>query len=237
MKLQPTLKRLNECNAKGLENMNLVIWTTIVILFGYMIGSLHGSKIAQWLSGVNIKEQGVKNSGASNATIVLGWKYGALVALIDIGKSFLAIVFMHYFLNDTFYSNKQIMSLLFLTGMAVTIGHNYPVWMKFNGGKGTASVIGVLFALDWKMGFVGLALLIVTTLMTDYLLVGVLFLYLTFTGYSLWFTEGIAPLLVAITLFTLAMWKHKENMVRIKGGTEPRISTVLKKKKGETSQR
>ncbi|MFX3673041.1 MAG: glycerol-3-phosphate acyltransferase [Paenisporosarcina sp.] len=217
--------------------MNLALWAIIVILFGYFIGSLHGSKMAQWLSGVNIKEQGVKNSGASNATIVLGWKYGALVALIDIGKSLLAVLFMHYCLNDTFYSNEQIMSLLFLTGMAVVIGHNYPVWMNFNGGKGTASVIGVLFALDWKMGLVGLTLLIVTTLMTDYLLVGVLFLYLTFTGYTLWFTEGFVPLLVAITLFTLAMWKHKENMVRIKGGTEPRISTVLKKKKGATSSR
>ncbi|MET1014807.1 MAG: glycerol-3-phosphate acyltransferase, partial [Paenisporosarcina sp.] len=93
------------------------------------------------------------------------------------------------------------------------------------------------FALDWKMGLVGLTLLIVTTLMTDYLLVGVLFLYLTFTGYTLWLTEGFVPLLVAITLFTLAMWEHKENIVRIKGGTEPRISKVLKKKKGATTQR
>ena len=211
--------------------MNLVLWAITVILFGYLIGSCHGSKMAQLLSGVNIKEQGVKNSGASNATILLGWKYGALVALIDIGKSLLAVLFLQYFLDYTLYSNEQIISLMYLMGAAVVIGHNYPIWMNFNGGKGTASVIGVLFALDWKMGFVGLILLIVTSLITDYLLIGVVFLYLTFIGYTLWFTEAFLPSFIAITLFALAIWKHKENLVRIRLGTEPRVSTVLKKKK------
>lgn len=211
--------------------MNLGLWALTVILFGYFIGSFHGSKMAHLLSGVNIKEQGVKNSGASNATIMLGWKYGALVALIDIGKSLLAVLLLQYSLDSTLYSNEQIISLMYLMGAAVVIGHNYPVWMNFNGGKGTASVIGVLFALDWKMGVVGLTLLIVTSLMTDYLLIGVVFLYLTFTVYTLWFTEAFLPSFVAMTLFALAIWKHKENLVRIKHGTEPRVSIVLKKKR------
>ena len=211
--------------------MNLVLWAITVILFGYLIGSCHGSKMAQLLSGVNIKEQGVKNSGASNATILLGWKYGALVALIDIGKSLLAVLLLQYSLDYTLYSNEQIICLMYLMGAAVVIGHNYPIWMNFNGGKGTASVIGVLFALDWKMGFVGLILLIVTSLITDYLLIGVVFLYLTFIGYTLWVTEAFLPSFIAITLFALAIWKHKENLVRIRLGTEPRVSTVLKKKK------
>ena len=211
--------------------MNLVLWAITVILFGYFIGSFHGSKMAQLVSGVNIKEQGVKNSGASNATILLGWKYGALVALIDIGKGLLPVLLLKYSLDYASYSNEQIISLQYLMGAAVVIGHNYPIGMNFKGGKGTASVIGVLFALDWKMGFVGLILLIVTSLITDYLLIGVVFLYLTFTGYTLWFTEAFLPSFVAMSLFALTIWKHKENLVRIKHGTEPRVSTVLKKKR------
>ena len=71
--------------------MNVWIYIGIIIISGYLIGSLHGSLIAQTLSGINVKENGIKNSGASNATIVLGWKYGLLVAIFDIGKGFLAI--------------------------------------------------------------------------------------------------------------------------------------------------
>ena len=62
------------------------LWIVGVLLWGYAIGCLHGSVIAQKISGVNLKETGVKNAGASNATIVLGKKFGALVAAIDIGK-------------------------------------------------------------------------------------------------------------------------------------------------------
>jgi len=216
--------------------MNLWIWLLFVSICGYAIGSLHGSKIAQWLSGVNVKEQGVKNSGASNATIVLGWKYGALVALIDIGKGILAVLLLHYFLQSSSFSSEQIISLLFLMGAAVVIGHNYPVWMKFDGGKGTASIIGIMFALDWQMGLLGLSLLVITTLLTDYLLIGVLVLYLVFCSYALWFTEGIWPSVIAIALFLLAIWKHIENVQRLNAGSEPRLSSVIKKRKATPSK-
>jgi len=211
--------------------MNVWIWILFVVIGGYFVGSLHGSKIAQLISGVNVKEQGVKNSGASNATIVLGWKYGALVALIDIGKGVLTVLLLHYFLQSTSFSNELIVSLLFLMGAAVVIGHNYPLWMRFAGGKGTASIIGILFALDWKMGLLGLSLLVITTLLTDYLLYGVLALYLVFCGYAIWFTEGLWPLVTAFALFLLAIWKHIENAKRLKNGTEPKLSSVIKKKK------
>ena len=217
--------------------MNLWVWVLIVFICGYFIGSMHGSKIAQKLSGVNVKEHGVKNSGASNATIVLGWKYGVLVALIDIGKGVLAVLLLHYFLHSTSYSIEQIMSLSFLMGAAVVIGHNYPIWMNFEGGKGTASIIGITFALDWKMGLVGLSLLIITTLLTDYLLLGVLVLYLTFCVYAIWFTNGYWPSVIAVALFMLAIWKHLENVQRLKSGSEPRLSSVMKKKKSASSSK
>jgi len=210
--------------------MNLILATILIVFLGYLIGSLHGAKLAQVLSGVNIKELGVKNSGASNATIILGWKYGALVAILDIGKALLAVMLLYYYLQSGNYSSEQIQMLLYFMGSAVVIGHIYSVWMKFNGGKGTASVIGVLFALDWRVGLIGLILLIVTTLITDYLLVGVLFLYLTFIGYTWWYVEGVFPLVISVALFMLAFFKHKENILRVKNGTEPLVSKVFKKK-------
>ncbi|MGE6487164.1 glycerol-3-phosphate acyltransferase [Paenisporosarcina sp. NPDC076898] len=211
--------------------MNLALSMLIVLLSGYLIGCLHGSFVAQLLSGVNVKEQGIKNAGASNATIVLGKKYGALVALIDIGKSIFAIGLLRLLLGSTAFSVEVQWVLLFLMGAFVVIGHNYPFWMNFDGGKGTASVIGVLLVLDWKIGLAGLLLLIVISLVTDYLLIGVLFLYITFIILALWVTESFMPLVITIALFLLAIWKHRENIQRLKDGTEPRVSSVIKKKK------
>ncbi|MFC6041012.1 glycerol-3-phosphate acyltransferase [Paenisporosarcina macmurdoensis] len=215
--------------------MNLALLALLIILAGYFIGSLHGSYIAQWVSGVKVKEQGVKNSGASNATIVLGLKFGALVALLDIGKGLIAVLFLARILHKHSLFTDDTPTLLLLMGAAVIIGHNFPLWMNFDGGKGTASLIGIMFAVDWRMGCVGLALLILLSLLTDYLPLGVLFLYLTFLVYVFWFTEGLWPAIISLTLFTLAIWKHRENILRIRIGTEPKVSTVLKKKKAMSS--
>ncbi|WP_075618575.1 glycerol-3-phosphate acyltransferase [Paenisporosarcina indica] len=211
--------------------MNLWLWILLIVLCGYFLGSLHGSKMAQLLSGVNVKEQGVKNSGASNATMVLGWKYGALVALIDIGKGILGVLILSYFLQSTSFSNEQIVSLLFLTGAAVVTGHNFPVWMNFDGGKGTASVIGLLFAIDLKLGLIGLSVFVITSLLTDFILLGVLGLYVVLCGYAIWFTDGYWSSAIAIGLFLIAIWKHQDNVKRFRAHAEPRLSSVIKKKK------
>ncbi|MGB3262268.1 glycerol-3-phosphate acyltransferase [Paenisporosarcina sp.] len=216
--------------------MNLALWVLGVLLSGYLIGCLHGSYVAQRLSGVNVKEQGIKNAGASNATIVLGKKYGALVAFIDIGKGILAIGLLRLILGSTALSFDVQWILLFLMGASVVIGHNYPFWMGFDGGKGTASVIGVMLVLDWRIGLAGLLLLIVISLVTDYLLIGVLFLYITFFILALWVTDSTMPLVITSALFLLALWKHRENILRLKTRTEPRVSSVFKKKKAVSTQ-
>lgn len=215
--------------------MNLTLLALLIILAGYFIGSIHGSFIAQWVSGVKVREQGVKNSGASNATIVLGLKFGVLVALFDIGKGLIAVLFLARILHKHSLFTEDTPTLLLLMGAAVIIGHNFTLWMNFDGGKGTASLIGIMFAVDWRMGCIGLALLIFLTLLTDYLPIGVLFLYLTFLMYVFWSTGGIWPTFISLALFTLAIWKHRENILRIRIGTEPKVSTVLKKKKAMSS--
>lgn len=206
----------------------LTAWIMAVLLAGYALGCAHGSVLAQRLSGVNLKETGVKNAGASNATIVLGKKYGALVALIDIGKGALAIILLKLLLGDSF-SVEAVWTLLFLAGAAVVLGHNFPFYMKFNGGKGTATVIGVLLALDWRIGLAGLALFIAASLLSDYIVVGVLMLYVALFVLSVWMAEGAWPIVTAAGLFLLALWKHIENLQRIREGTEKRISAVFKR--------
>ncbi len=204
------------------------LWIVGVLLWGYAVGCLHGSVVAQQISGVNLKETGGKNAGASNATIVLGKKFGALVAAIDIGKGAVAVLLIHFFATNAGLSEDHVLLLLFSSGAAVVIGHNFPFYMHFNGGKGTATVIGVLLAIDWRFGLIGFALFVVVALVTDFLVLGVLMLYVTLFALAFW-SDGYWPDVLAALLFAIAIWKHIENFQRMKEGSEKKVSVVFKK--------
>ena len=128
-------------------------------------------------------------------------------------------------------SSSELDLYLYLAGAAVILGHNFPIYSKFKGGKGTASIIGVLFALHWPVGLAGLLLLICMTLLTDYLLIGVLFFYFIFIGASIWTADGLGPILIAAFLFVMAAFLHLENVQRLLRNEETKISSVIKKKK------
>lgn len=210
--------------------MSMWLWIVGVLIFGYAIGCLHGSGVAQKISVVNLKETGVKNAGASNATIVLGKKFGALVAAIDIGKGAVVVLLVQFFAENAGLSGDYVTLLLFLTGAAAVIGHNFPIYMNFNGGKGTATVIGVLLAIDWRVGLIGFALFVVVALITDFLVYGVLMLYVTLIAMAVW-ADGYWPVVIAALLFAIAIWKHLENFQRMKERSEKRVSMVFKKNK------
>ncbi|MFJ8236580.1 glycerol-3-phosphate acyltransferase [Ureibacillus sp. NPDC094379] len=209
--------------------MTVALLTVLVV--GYLIGCIHGSNAAQILSGVNLKKAGHGNAGASNATLSLGWKYGILVGLIDIGKGIFAILLFRFILNDYFsFTDSEISILLYLTGAAVILGHNFPIHMKFRGGKGTASLIGIFIALDWKIGLIGLLVLIFVSLITNYLIIGVFVLYAIFVISALIIEPSIWPSIISFLLFLIAFYLHKENMKRMRHGTEPKITSAIKKK-------
>lgn len=206
------------------------IWLVALVVGGYFLGCLHGSVLAQKLSGVNMKESGTKNAGASNVTIVLGMKFGALVAAIDIGKGALAVVLTRLIIKPEDFSNEVIWLLLFSVSAAVMIGHIFPFHMKFNGGKGTASIIGILLALDWRFGLIALGLFVIVSLVTDFLIFGILMLYLTLIAVAIWIVPGVWPLIISIGLFLIVIGKHIENIQHFKVGEEKRVSSVIRKK-------
>ena len=210
----------------------MVVPMISILVISYLVGSIHGSKIAQYLSGVNIKKEGLKNSGASNAAIVLGTKYGILVAIIDILKGVIVVIGTRFWLLE--YADFSLVAqdvLLYSASAAVIFGHNFPIYTRFKGGKGTATLIGVLLALSWPLGVIGLILLIGTTFLTDYLLIGVFVFYFVFIGASIWFAEGIGPMAIAGFLFLMAVILHIENFRRLMRREEMKISTFLRRKK------
>jgi len=205
--------------------MNLIL---LSIVIGYLLGCLKGSQLIGKAKHIDIKNSGVKNAGASNTAILLGWKFGLVVALIDIFKPLLAI-FILGFISETFFSVLLTPFLLYLTGTCVILGHNYPITMKFKGGKGTASLIGFLFCIDWKIGTISLLSLIIVSLLTDYLIIGVGVMYLSFLLTTFYFHFGKGALVLALCLTLLSIYKHMENIKRIQLKKETKVSSMWKK--------
>lgn len=202
-----------------------------IIIIGYFIGCIHGSKVAQFLSGVDLKKTGHGNAGASNATLSLGWKYGILVALIDIGKGVGAILCAIYYLssNASQFTEVQMWLLIYTMAASVILGHNFPFHMGFKGGKGTASIIGILLAVDWKIALCALILFVILSLATNYLIVGVLEFYIVFCTATYLWIPGIGPTIISILLLCIAFILHIENIKRLFNGTEPKVTSAFKK--------
>lgn len=202
----------------------------ISILIGYCLGNIQASYLlAKAIKKVDIRTLGFGNAGMSNAVESLGWKFGLLVGFIDVSKGILSILIVKYLFKIDFNSEGSL--LLYVNAYSVILGHIYPFYMNFKGGKGTAALIGVLIGLNPIYGLFGIAIIILVTLITDYVAVGTLALTLYVIGLTLYFEMGLIPFLISISGSLLSLYYHLPNYQRIFNHTEGRLSKVLKKAK------
>ena len=118
--------------------MNITFSVIFACLGAYLVGSIPVGLLVARTRGVNIRQVGSGNIGATNITRNLGWKSGALVGLLDFSKSFLSVLLA----RSLFTQN----SLVLLVSLMPVLGHIFPVWLKFKGGKGVAAIFGILGA-------------------------------------------------------------------------------------------
>ncbi|MBB6454804.1 glycerol-3-phosphate acyltransferase PlsY [Salirhabdus euzebyi] len=206
-----------------------MIYPLLAALIGYAFGCIQPSYfIGKYIKKSDIKTIGTGNAGASNVTIHFGWKFGIIVALIDILKPVIAVIIISLLFHQNIAFDALIF-LYFLTGAFVIIGHNFPFYMNFNGGKGTASMIGLFFVLDWKWALIGLLLFVLLTILTNYIVIGAMALYAFFDIFAWMEGYGYQVILVATFLTLLAIVKHNENFVRIARGEEAGLRDAFKK--------
>jgi glycerol-3-phosphate acyltransferase PlsY len=200
------------------------------IIFGYLLGNIQASYLlAKSIKKVDIRTLGFGNAGMSNAVESLGWKFGLLVGFIDVGKGIISVLLIKYLFKIDFNPDGAL--LLYLNAYSVILGHIYPFHMNFKGGKGTAALIGVLIGLNPLYGLIGILIIIVVTVLTDYVTIGTLALTLYVIGLTLYFKMGMIPLLISISGSLLSLYYHLPNYRRILNHTEGRLSKVLKKAK------
>lgn len=192
----------------------------LIILGAYLLGS---SNLAFYLSkraNIDARSQGSGNLGASNAMILIGWKAAIAVGIHDIGKAVLAVLLARWLL-DVPYAGE-------IAGVAAIFGHIFPFYLGFQGGKGFASFVGMMLALNWKLALILIVVLAVVTLVTDYIVLGTLVTTLSYpivTAFS-----DLTAALICVIATAVILFMHRKNYLRIMQGTEIGLRAAAKGK-------
>ena len=206
-----------------------VIQVISVLLMGYFFGCFQTSYfISRKFGNRDIREIGSGNAGASNIASEMGWKLGILTGICDVLKAFIPAKIILLI----FPASSMQIELMAITGMGAVLGHIFPFFMDFRGGKGVACYIGALLAINWQIGVAVIIGLVLITIITDYVSVGSISLYIIIP--ILLHISGNYPTIVfqcAIILLAVGMIKHWINIQRIMNGTETGLRSVYKKNK------
>lgn len=193
----------------------------ITVLMGYLLGCSNMAVYIAKLKKVDLRSGGSGNPGASNATILMGWGAGVAVAVHDIGKAYLAVLLAKLLF-------PQVYGIAEIAGVACVLGHIFPFYLKFKGGKGFASYVGMTLALNWKFALIVIAAVAIVTLVTDYLVLGTFTTIVAVPAYigisnKSWLLAAILCVGTAVIFF-----KHRENIVRLIQGTEIGLRSTAK---------
>lgn len=189
----------------------ILLWGSI----GYLLGSIPSGVILARLMGLgDLRQIGSGNIGATNVLRTGNKKAAALTLLADALKGTIAVLLARYFTSD---DAAQV------AGIAAMIGHCFPIWLRFKGGKGVATYFGVFLAIAWPIGVIGCVLWLCTALVSRYSSVAALVtagwlpIVMYVLGFGWYFFLGVV-------LGVLIYIRHLENINRLKAGTETKIA-------------
>ena len=205
----------------------------IMAIIAYLIGSVNFSVIfSKKFAGFDVREKGSGNAGSTNMLRSVGKKAAALTLVCDVLKGVVAIVIAIIVGNIIQDSNKEL--LLQIAGIEVVLGHTFPIFFQFKGGKGVATSLGILLMSNWQIGLICLVFALVLMALTRMVSLGscaaaVLFPVLTLfiNDHYTVLTEGkqgSTYLVYSIIMAVIVLFNHRSNIKRILNGTENKLS-------------
>jgi acyl phosphate:glycerol-3-phosphate acyltransferase len=209
--------------------VNLVLCFASVGLIAYLIGSFPTGYLVGRLRGIDVRSVGSGNVGATNVTRVLGKQFGYPVFVVDffkgLGALLLAVAVAHRFQVDSVVSDL----CAAMGGIFAVVGHSYPVWLGFKGGKGVATSLGVIFGISWIAALIMGAVWIIVFKATRYVSVASIAAAIALPVAmmtQLFLHELRSPVLVyfSLCLAAIVVLRHRSNLSRLINGTEPRFA-------------
>ncbi len=206
----------------------------ICLAIGYVCGLLQTGYLIGKINHIDIRKEGSGNAGSTNALRVMGWKAGLLTFAGDVLKCVIAILIVRYLFEDS----EFVPLLAMYAGAGATLGHNFPFYLKFKGGKGIAVLAGLVISTKVWMSPIPLAAFLIAVIFTRYVSLGSLLAYTMFFlevvtcgelgcfGMEAAYRYELYILLFALTV--LAWYRHKANIGRLLSGTENRFGSKKK---------
>lgn len=210
----------------------MILARGICIVIGYCLGMFQTGYIYGKLHNVDIRQHGSGNAGATNTLRTLGLKAGLVTFIGDLGKAMLSMLIAWLLFREAYSGGVLLLEMY--AGFGAVLGHNFPAYLKFKGGKGIACTAGFILAFYPPMAVLCLLLFIVVVAVTRYVSLGSILVMICFFAQLVAFGElGYLKIDASLMLETyivgalfavMGIWRHKENIKRLLSGTENKFS-------------
>lgn len=198
------------------------------LLIGYLLGGVQSAILVGRLKGIDIREQGSGNAGTTNTIRVMGKKFGAFVLVMDILKAVLAIWIAKLIFGSSHEEAKILIALY--SGIGAILGHSYPLFFGFKGGKGIATTAGTLIGIDVRLFLIAAILFLICFGITRIVSMSSLLMtasvpiiiIITYSGSG---SIGIEAMILALMITIFTFYRHKANIQRLIDGTEAKLTS------------
>lgn len=202
----------------------------IIAIIAYAIGSINFSVIlSKKMAGFDVREKGSGNAGSTNMLRAVGKKAAVLTLVCDILKGVVSILIA--LLIGKIVKNVDRALLIQIAGILVVVGHTFPIFFGFKGGKGVATSLGVLLMVNWKIGFICLTFALVIIIASKMVSMGSIGAAILFPVLTIFINEhyivsasGLKYFIFSLILAIFVIFNHRENVKRILNGTENKLS-------------
>ncbi|WP_244913255.1 glycerol-3-phosphate 1-O-acyltransferase PlsY [Phormidesmis priestleyi] len=211
----------------------------LLLILAYLLGSFPTGYLAgRLLKGIDIREVGSGSTGATNVLRTLGKVPAIVVLLIDVLKGALAIAAVNFAFTQLpgwlYYTKVVDVNLanwqpwmIVLAGLLALLGHSKPIWLNFKGGKSVATSLGVLLAMDWRVGLSTIAVFAISLAISRIVSLSSITGAISVTALMIAFRQPLPYCLFAIAGGIYVIWLHRTNIQRLLTGTEPRFGQAL----------
>lgn len=195
----------------------------LVALIAYLLGSINFAIIfTKKFAGFDVREKGSKNAGTTNVLRTVGKKAAALTLICDILKGVVAVLVA--MLAAKIWNEADAEVLKYLAGIFAIIGHTFPVYYGFKGGKGVATSLGVLLVVNPQIGGICLVFALVIMIATRWVSLGSIAAATLFPILTIFMTENFGAKVISVLIGLLVIFNHRTNIKRLKNGTENKLS-------------
>lgn len=217
----------NNCNISNLGGIVMGVYVAMAII-AYFIGSISfGVILTKKFAGFDVRDKGSKGAGMTNVLRTAGKRLALITLVCDILKGVVAIL-IAMLLAWIFVDSVEVVTLNYIAGFFAILGHTFPIFFRFKGGKGVATAIGIMLLLNWQIGLICVVFGVTLMAITRMVSVGSILSAILYPVLTLMLGEGLIAFLGSLMIGLLVVFNHRQNIQRLRNGTENKLGQKVK---------